>query len=111
MLDAPKIRLAASDADGRIWDDFVNSHPEGSNYHGWGWKRVIENSLHWRTFYLVAEDSSAHGCRGLLPLVWQKSWIFGSFLTSVPFLNGGGIIADSPEAKNEPGAGGNVPME
>ena len=37
--------------------------------------------------------------RGVLPLVWQRSRIFGSFLTSLPYFNYGGIIAEGHEAE------------
>jgi serine/alanine adding enzyme len=95
-----KIRLAESEAEGRLWNDFVSQHAESSNYHRWSWKRVIENSFHWPTFYLFAEDpNGSQRCQGILPLVWQKSWMFGSFLTSLPFLNAGGIIAESVAVK------------
>jgi FemAB-related protein (PEP-CTERM system-associated) len=45
---------------------------------------------------------SWHGTRvGILPIVWQKSVLFGSFLTSLPFLNAGGPLADSIEIERE----------
>src|SRR5437868_14352605 len=93
-----RIRLANSTADAELWQEFVNGHAECVNYHRWGWKHVIENSFGWPTYYLMAEtDNNIHG---ILPLVWQKSWMFGSFLTSMPFLNSGGVIAQSKEAKD-----------
>jgi serine/alanine adding enzyme len=88
---------AASASDAQNWDNFVELNPGCSNYHRWGWKQVIENSFHWRTLYLVAEDAGRF-C-GILPLVWQKSALFGSFLTSMPFLNCGGVIAESQTAR------------
>jgi FemAB-related protein (PEP-CTERM system-associated) len=36
---------------------------------------------------------------GVLPLVWQRSRLFGNFMTSLPFLNRGGIAASSREAE------------
>ena len=91
-----KIRLANSEADAHLWQQFVDEHTECSNYHRWGWKRVIEHSFRWPTFYLMGEE--ANKIQGILPLVWQKSWMFGSFFTSLPFLNCGGVVADSREA-------------
>ena len=81
----------------RAWESFVGAHPECSNYHRWGWKHAIERGLRWPTFYLMAEDDG--GVRGILPLVWQKSPLFGSFVTSLPFLNCGGVVAETREAK------------
>jgi FemAB-related protein (PEP-CTERM system-associated) len=37
---------------------------------------------------------------GVLPMVWQRSRIFGSFLTSIPFFNYAGVLAESDEAEN-----------
>jgi FemAB-related protein (PEP-CTERM system-associated) len=92
------IRLANQPKDPQLWDDFVERSPDGSNYHRWNWKRVIEESFHWPTFYFLAEENGV--IQGILPIVWQKSWVFGSFLTSLPFLNGGGILATKETAKD-----------
>jgi serine/alanine adding enzyme len=81
----------------QAWQEFVEQHEECSNYHRWGWKQVIENSFSWPTFYLLAE--AAGRVQGILPLVWQKSRLFGSFLTSLPYLNCGGVVAESQDAK------------
>src|SRR6267378_3221076 len=88
-----KIRHCNGAIDGEHWQEFVDSHPQCTNYHQWNWKQVIEKSFGWPTFYLAAEEGAK--LRGILPLVWQKSWLFGSFLTSMPFLNAGGIVADN----------------
>jgi serine/alanine adding enzyme len=84
-------------SDTNRWDQFVADQPDATNFHRWGWKQVIENAFGWPTFYLMAEESGA--VRGVLPLVWQKSRLFGSFVTSMPFLNAGGVVAETPEAE------------
>jgi serine/alanine adding enzyme len=91
------VRLANEPNDPQRWDEFVERSVQGSNYHRWNWKRVIEESFNWPTFYFLAEESGS--VHGVLPIVWQKSRIFGSFLTSLPFLNGGGILAENSAAK------------
>jgi FemAB-related protein (PEP-CTERM system-associated) len=80
-----------------LWDLYVNAAPGASNYHRWGWKEVIENAFGWPTFYLVAKEATE--IKGVLPLVWQKSWLFGSFLTSLPFFSDAGVLAESREAE------------
>ena len=80
-----------------LWDAYVEAAPEASNYHRWGWKEVIENAFGWPTFYLVAKEATV--AKGVLPLVWQKSWLFGSFITSLPFFSHAGVLADSREAE------------
>jgi serine/alanine adding enzyme len=89
-----KITLANTEKEGQLWQQFVDSHPESGSYHCWGWKQVIEKSFGWPTYYLMLSEDEK--IEGVLPLVWQKSWLFGNFLTSVPYLNGGGVLARSP---------------
>jgi serine/alanine adding enzyme len=93
-----KIHLANDLAGAQLWELFVESDTQCTNYHRWGWKEVVENSFQWPTFYLLAEVSNTIG--GILPLVWQKSKLFGSFLTSMPFLNSGGVVAQSRNVKD-----------
>ena len=93
-----RIVTANREEDGQLWQQFVESRPEADNYHQWGWKQVIERSFGWPTYYLMAESDGR--IRGILPLVWQRSWAFGSFLTSLPFLNGGGVVAEDKEAED-----------
>jgi FemAB-related protein (PEP-CTERM system-associated) len=92
-----RVFLCSNPEDGKRWEQFVDSNPLSSNYHRWKWKRVIESSFGWPTFYCVAEEDGR--VLGILPVVWQKSRLFGSFMTSLPFLNAGGILADSEEAE------------
>jgi serine/alanine adding enzyme len=91
------VRLAQGRVDAQLWESFVARRPESTHSHRWGWKEVVENSFGWPTFYLLAEDGGE--IHGLLPLVWQRSQLFGSFLTSVPYLNAGGVLADCDAAK------------
>ncbi|MBE0596680.1 MAG: FemAB family PEP-CTERM system-associated protein [Desulfuromonadales bacterium] len=79
------------------WEAYVNSHPEATNYHQFAWKQVIERSFGHEGFYLAARDL-AGDIRGVLPLVHMRSQLFGRFLVSLPFLNYGGLLCDSPEA-------------
>jgi FemAB-related protein (PEP-CTERM system-associated) len=92
-----RVVCAKDDTDGRRWEQFVGSSPASTCYHRWNWKRVIEQGFGWPTYYLMAEDGEGR-LAGVLPLVWQKSLLFGSFLTSLPFLNAGGILSISKEA-------------
>jgi serine/alanine adding enzyme len=89
--------LCTAPADRERWQQFVDSHSDCTNYHRWGWKSVIEESFGWPTFYLM--DVDERRVRGILPLVSQKSLLFGNFLTSMPFLNAGGIVAEESAAE------------
>jgi FemAB-related protein (PEP-CTERM system-associated) len=93
-----KVVYTKGDSGAGCWERFVCSSLASTCYHRWNWKQVIERSFGWPTYYLMAEDEWGRPA-GLLPLVWQKSVLFGSFLTSLPFLNAGGILSASKEAK------------
>jgi serine/alanine adding enzyme len=75
------------------WNAFVATHPLATGYHQWQWRRVFEEAFGHQSLYLAA--SSADRIVGILPLVLFRSRIFGRFAVSVPFLNYGGVIADS----------------
>ena len=92
-----KISLCANPADEQRWRQYVESHVAATNYHRWHWKQVIESSFGWLTYYWIAEEKGE--VHGVLPVVWQKSRLFGSFMTSLPFLNAGGILASNPVAE------------
>jgi serine/alanine adding enzyme len=87
-----------TDSDAALWDQFVASHAESTSYHRWNWKSVFENTFHWSSFYLLADTD--HHVRGILPLLWQKS-LFGSYLSSMPHLKGGGIVAEDRSTEFE----------
>ncbi len=96
MASMTKIEVAGPAAEAR-WSAYVDKHPQTTYAHLWQWKSIFENTCHHRTFYLMAMRDF-RVC-GVLPLVNQKSMLFGSFLTSMPFLNSGGILADDAEAE------------
>lgn len=86
-------RTAADDA---AWDDFVRRHPQGTFFHLSGWAGVIERSFGHRSHYLLAERDGR--IEGVLPLIHQKSLLFGNALMSIPFAVYGGVLAANPAA-------------
>jgi FemAB-related protein (PEP-CTERM system-associated) len=91
----------ASDRDD--WEQFVAACGDAAGYHAWDWQRVFENAFGHRCIYLIARHPSttlgASGAvAGVLPLVQIKSRLFGNTLTSLPFLNYGGVMAAGPDA-------------
>lgn len=83
-------------SDQERWDSFVMNATDGTVCHLFAWKAVIEQAYGHRTFYLAACDRS--GLRGVLPLVLTRSPLFGVHLTSMPYLDYGGILSDDDEA-------------
>jgi FemAB-related protein (PEP-CTERM system-associated) len=87
---------AASDTDARAWDEFVDARSGPTGYHLWRWRRVFSRAFGHEPIYLVARQGSQ--LVGVLPLVYISSVISGRTLTSLPFLNYGGVLADSDAA-------------
>ncbi|MDC8830323.1 FemAB family XrtA/PEP-CTERM system-associated protein [Alteromonas gilva] len=75
------------------WDQYVVSHDEGSFFHLSGWKTVIEETFKHQCHFLFARQHN--DIIGILPLVEQKSRLFGHTLVSTPFCVYGGAIANS----------------
>jgi FemAB-related protein (PEP-CTERM system-associated) len=74
------------------WDEFVRTQKSGQSWHQAGWLNVIEQSCGQRSYSLLSVGDSG-GVDGVLPLVRVRSVLFGDFLVSVPYLNGGGPCA------------------
>src|SRR5262245_11077942 len=83
----------ASDRNREEWDAFVASQPAASGYHEWRWRQVFERSFGVECVYLMSRRHGRVG--GVLPLVFIKSRLFGRTMTSLPFLNYGGVLAES----------------
>ena len=92
-----KIRIhACTEQDCVRWEQFVNTHSECTNYHRWSWKHVFERVFGWSAIYLIAEEDGV--VRGILPLIHQRC-LLRSYLSSMPHLKGGGIVAESLQAE------------
>lgn len=87
--------VAATDADRAAWDQYVDARGDEAGYHAWNWRQVFAGAFGHESIYLMA--SRAGEVVGVLPLVQIKSLIFGRTLTSLPFLNYGGVRADDAE--------------
>ena len=92
-----QIRLATL-TERAAWDAFVATHPEASGYHRWAWRSVFEHGLGQRCLYLSAWD--ANRLVGVLPLVRVKSLLFGRALSSLPYVNYGGVSRTPPRSPN-----------
>ncbi len=91
------ISTLGNEQDAFAWDQYVLGNPKASGYHLTAWRRVIQESFGHPTFYLIARDHQGN-IRGVLPLAFLSSRMFGKFLVSLPFVNYGGLIADNDEA-------------
>lgn len=78
------------------WDRFVMDSPSGTFFHRIGWREILENAFRLEPHYLIAERGSQ--IVGILPLVHQKSLLFGNALLSTPFCVEGGPLATDAAA-------------
>lgn len=90
------LTLATREQPGSDWDTFVRARPRASVYHLAGWSLLAREVFGHSAYFLEARDSTG-SLSGVLPLVRQKSLVFGSFLTSIPFFNYGGAVADDAD--------------
>ncbi len=81
------------------WDAYVGAHAEATGYHYWAWRQVFEQGLGHRCHYLGASVNGR--LAGVLPLVEVTSWLFGRALSSLPYVNYGGVLADSPAVADQ----------
>ncbi|HKW01027.1 MAG TPA: FemAB family XrtA/PEP-CTERM system-associated protein [Vicinamibacterales bacterium] len=83
----------AIESDRAAWDAYVAANPEATGYHEWAWRSIFTQTFGHHAAYLIARDADGR-VRGVLPTVFIKSLLFGRTLTSLPFLNYGGVLAD-----------------
>ena len=99
----PRVRVTPTpmrvlaDHDPDVCDAYVRSHPRATPYHLRAWLGVIERAFGHRALSLAAEADGR--IAGVLPLAFFDSRVFGRFAVSLPFVNYGGVLADTPEAE------------
>lgn len=86
----------ATDADAGAWDAFLATRPDANFYQAYGWRGVNRGHFGHDTHYLVARSRSDGRLCGVLPLVMIRSRLFGNILSSMPFVNFGGAVAETP---------------
>lgn len=85
----------ATEADASLWGRYVAANPHATGYHAWDWRKVFRHAFGHESVYLIALTGGSPV--GVLPLVHIRSPFFGPSLTSLPFLNYGGVVADNEE--------------
>lgn len=85
--------------DEKSWNHYIFEHPQATFYHDFRWKNVMESCFHHRTYYLICKNIHDE-VSGILPLIHLKSFLFGSIICSMPFLNFGGICSSNDDATN-----------
>jgi FemAB-related protein (PEP-CTERM system-associated) len=77
------------------WGAFVAEQGQRSPSRQPAWVDVLARGLRQVPYCIEAETGGR--TVGILPLSYVKSALFGRFLVSLPYLNVGGVLAESPE--------------
>lgn len=80
------------------WDEYVERN-HASLYHYSKWRHLIKNIFGHDSYYLFAIKKEE--IVGVLPLVRQKSILFGDNLVSMPYFNYGGPVGDTVQIENQ----------
>lgn len=81
-----------TEGNGREWDTYVRLSPHATFCHASEWASVIKRTYGHDSYALMAQREGV--TRGILPLVLIQSRFLGASLTSMPFMDYGGICAD-----------------
>jgi len=82
-----------SEAD--IWDQYLLNHSEGNFYQRYDWKGINSRNFGHDCYFMGAEKDGQ--LVGLFPMIYIQSRIFGKILSSMPFVNYGGLCSDNNE--------------
>jgi FemAB-related protein (PEP-CTERM system-associated) len=85
------------DSDEARWNAFTEARPEASLCHLFAWRPIVERSYRLETHFLMARANDDRTL-GVLPLVLVPGLLGRPTLVSMPFLDQGGILADSTAA-------------
>ena len=81
----------ASDINGAEWDRFVRCQKNGSYYHTWAWREVLNSRTNLKPLYLYVINESGQWL-GVLP-AFVITNLLGARIESLPFSMYGGIAA------------------
>lgn len=87
--------IAHADAPWADCDAYIERHPQATPYHRTAWLSAVEQAYGHKGYWLVATEAGR--LTGLLPLCLVKMPFGRAKLTSLPFCDVGGPLADQPE--------------
>lgn len=80
------------------WDRYVEKHPSGGIYYTFPFLNAISQAMGHRIFLVFATDE-CNNIVGCLPIIEQKSALFGHLWTSIALVNYGGVLANNKEVE------------
>ncbi|MDF2177284.1 FemAB family PEP-CTERM system-associated protein [Aliiglaciecola sp. CAU 1673] len=98
MSELLALEKFTGDADvAKAWDSFVEQCPDATFFHLSGWLRINQDVFGHKAHYLMAKQGAE--IKAVLPLVEQRSKLFGHALISTPFCVYGGVAAVDESSK------------
>jgi FemAB-related protein (PEP-CTERM system-associated) len=81
------------------YQNYALSSPAANFCHDIAWARIIRDSYRKETAYLLSRRESDGLVDGIAPCVLLDSILFGKQLVSLPYLDFGGLVADTSDAE------------
>ena len=88
-------RNLSDSSDLKSWNQFVRSHPMGTLYFESSFLSSIHKSLGHRIILFSLKSAQDQRLLAVLPVIEQKSRLFGHLWTSIALVNYGGVLAKS----------------
>jgi FemAB-related protein (PEP-CTERM system-associated) len=88
----------ASPSDQARWDAFVQHHPHAQLAHPFAWHGFLSSTMRIKPIYWIAEQDQ--DVVGIAPFFLRSHLGLGKRLTSMPYLNTGGILAAGSQARD-----------
>ncbi len=70
---------------------------QASGEHDIRWLNVLQKGLSQKPYIIICRDDETNSINGYLPLAYVKSFLFGKFLVSLPYINRAGVLATTDE--------------
>jgi len=97
-ISTPQIEYLAPGMES-AYQDFIIHHPNACYCHDVAWLSVIKKTYRKSQAYFISRTGPDGGVNGVLPAVHLSSPLFGRQLVSLPYLDAGGILAETPEVE------------
>lgn len=83
--------ISANESDKKLWETVLSQCQHDGHFFDWKWRGIISQVFGHKAYYLILLEDKIP--KAICPLFLVKSFLFGSSLISVPYLNGGGILS------------------
>lgn len=83
------------------WQDFVLGHSTGNYCMDVAWKAIIADTYGKEPAYWICREGHARRITGVAAAFWMDNRILGHRLVALPYLDYGGILAETPAAEHE----------